>query len=82
MRRPKAGTRLVLETAFVRDVGVSVCVSAPETINYIHMILNLYNQLDKFVALRNITKLFMHECGLCNEACHDRNQSNKAMLAP
>ena len=31
-------------------VGLS-CVSAPEAINYIHVIFNLYNQLNKFVAL-------------------------------
>ena len=37
-------------------MSVCVCVSAPEAINYIHMILNLYNQLKKFVAFRNITK--------------------------
>ena len=30
---------------FVHDVSMSVCVSAPDTINYIHMILNMYNQL-------------------------------------
>ena len=42
-----------LEIAFVCKVGVSVyvCVSAPEAINYIHVIFNLYNQLNKFVAL-------------------------------
>ena len=43
-----------LKIAFVRDIGVRacVCVSAPEAINYIQvMIFNLYNQLNKFVAL-------------------------------
>ena len=40
-----------LKIAFVCDVGVCVCVSAPEAINYIHMIFYLYNQLNKFVAL-------------------------------
>ena len=42
-----------LEIAFVRKVGMSVCmcVSAPEATNNIHVILNLYNQLNKFVAL-------------------------------
>ena len=75
-----------LEIVFVRKVSmlvcVCVCVSAPKTINYIHVILHLYNQLNKFVAFRNIMKLSMHGCGLCNEACLDRNRSNKAMLAP
>ena len=58
----------------------NVCVSAPNAINYIHVILNLYNQLNKFVAFKNITKPSMHGCGLCNEARCDRNQPNKAML--
>ena len=72
-----------LEIAFVRDVSVFVCmcVSAPEAINYINMILNLYNQLNKFVAFRNVTKLSMHGHALYNEAHRDRNQPNKAMLA-
>ena len=68
-----------LEIAFVCKVGMSVCVPAPEDINYI---LNLYNQLNKFVVFRNITNLSMHGRGLCNKARRDRNQSNKAMLAP
>ena len=38
-------------------VCVRMCVSAPEAINYVHVIFNLYNQLDKFVAFRNVTKL-------------------------
>ena len=62
-------------------VYVRVCVR-PEAINYIHVILNLYNQLNKFVVFRNVTKLSMHGCGLCNEARCDKNQSNKAMLVP
>ena len=43
-----------LEIAFLRDVSMSVCVracvcvSTPEAINYIHMILYLHNQLNKF----------------------------------
>ena len=69
-----------LEIAFVRNVGM--CVSTPKAVNYIHVILNLYNQLNKFVAFRNTTKLSTHGRGLCNEARSDRNQSNKAMLAP
>ena len=32
-----------------------VCVPTPEAINYIHMIFNLYNQPNKFVAFRNVT---------------------------
>ena len=56
-----------------------MCVSAPEAINYIHMIFYLYNQLNKFIAFRNV---IMHGCGLCNEARRDKNQSNKAMLVP
>ena len=62
-------------------VCVHVCESAPEAINYIHVTLNLYNQLNKFVVFRNIMKLSMHRRGLCNEARRDKNQSNKAMLA-
>ena len=93
---PKDGARLVSWNCFCprcRYVCVCacacacmsacyMCVSAPEAINYIHMILNLYNQLNKFVAFRNITKLSIHGCSLCNEARRDRNQSSKAMLAP
>ena len=78
-----AGARLV---SFVREVSMRVCevsmrvcVSAPEAINYILVILNLYNQLNKFITFRNVTKLSMHGCGLCNEVRRDRNQSNKAM---
>ena len=70
-------------------VCVCVCVYAcvyvcfhPEAIKYIHVILSQYNQLSKFVAVKNITYLSMHGCGLYNETCHDRNQPNKAMLAP
>ena len=50
-------------------VCVCVCarVSAPEAINYIHVILNLYNQLNKFVMFRNVKKLSMHGRGLCNK---------------
>ena len=71
------------EIAFVRDVGMSVymCVH-PEAIIYIYVILKLYNQLNKFVAFRNIMKLSMHGCSLCNKAHCARNQSNKAMLVP
>ena len=58
-------------------VCTHVCV-CPEAINYIYVILNLYNQLNKFVTFRNVTKLSMHGNGLCNEARSDRNQSNKA----
>ena len=61
---------------------LSVCVSTPEAINYMHVILNLYNQLNKFVVFINVMKLSMHGRGLCNEARRNRNQSNKAMLVP
>ena len=62
---PAKGRRAwFLEIAFIREVGmrvcVCVCVSAPKAINNIHVILNLYNQLNKFVAFRNIMKLSMH----------------------
>ena len=60
---------------------VRACVCTPEAINYINVTLNLYNQLKKLVAFRNVTKLSMHGRGFCNEARRDRNQSNKAMLA-
>ena len=35
-----------------------MCVSTSNAINHICMILNLYNQLNKFVTFRNITKQF------------------------
>ena len=63
-------------------VPVPVPVPVPKAINYIHVILNMYNQLNKFVVFRNVMKLSMHERGLSNEARRDRNQSNKTMLAP
>ena len=66
----------------VMSVYLCVCVSAPEAINYIHVIFYLYNQLSKFVAFKNVTKLSIHGCGLFNKARRDRNQSNKTMLAP
>ena len=57
-----------LEITFFREVGmlvcVCLCVSDPEAINCIHVIFNLYNQLNKFVAFRNATKLSMHGRGL------------------
>ena len=40
-----------LEIVFVREVGMVVCVSAPKATINIHVILNLHNQLNKFVAL-------------------------------
>ena len=40
-------------------VCVRACVTAPKTINYIHLIFNLYNQLNKFVMFRNIMKQFL-----------------------
>ena len=71
-----------LRAWFLEIAFVGMCVSAPEVINYIHVILNLYNQLNKSLAFRNVTKLSMHGCSLCNEVCCDKNQINKAMLAP
>ena len=59
-------------------VRACVCVCTSKAINYILVMLHLYNQLNKFVAFR---KLSMHRHDLCNEAWHDRNQSNKAMLS-
>ena len=71
------GITWFLEIAFVHDVGMSVCMCVhPEGINYIQVILNLYNQLNKFVVFRNVTKLSIHGHGFCNEAHHDRDQSN------
>ena len=58
-------------------MSLCVCVFTPEAINYIHVILNLYNQLNKFVAFRNIiAKFSMHGRGL-----YDKNQPNKAVSA-
>ena len=59
-----------------------VCVSAPEAINYSHVIFNLYNQLNKFVVFRNVMKHSMYGRGHCNEARCDRNQPNKDILVP
>ena len=50
--------KLTLGTVFKPGEGrrapdflkLCVCVSAPEAINYIHVILNQYNQLNKFVT--------------------------------
>ena len=84
--QPLAGVRLVSWNCFCLQrqyVCLRVCVSAPEAIKYNHVIFNLYNQLNKFIAFRNVTKLSMHGRGhCCNEARHDRNQPNKAILAP
>ena len=76
-----------VEIAFVREVGVCVCLCMcmcppPKAINFIHVILTLYNQLNKFVVFRNVTMLSMYGRGLCSKAHRDRNQSNKAMLVP
>ena len=45
-----------LEIALIRDVSMCVCVSTSKAINYIHVILNLFKQLNKFVMLINIMK--------------------------
>ena len=58
------------------DVVMYVCV-CPEAINDIHVTFNLYNQLNKFVVFRNVMKLSIHGCGLSNDVCCNRNQSNK-----
>ena len=74
LKQAHAGQRPVcawfLEIAFVRKVDMLVCVVCPQgyKINYILMIFNLYNQLNKFIAFRNVTKLSMHGRGLCKEA--------------
>ena len=68
--KPGARHSWFLEIAFVCEVSVRVCVcmcvSAPKAINYIHVILKLYNQLNNFVAFRNVMKLSMHGYGHCN----------------
>ena len=53
-----------LEIAFVCDVGICVCVCACTCVSALEAILNLYNQLNKFVAFRNVMKLSMHGHGL------------------
>ena len=57
LNQARASQRLActwfLEITFVHEVGVCVCVSTLKVINYIHVILNLYNQLNKFVAFKN-----------------------------
>ena len=52
------------------------------TINYIHVILNQFNQLNKFVAFRNVWSFLCTGVAIvcCNEARCDRNQPNKAIL--
>ena len=59
---------------------VFVYVSAPEAIDYIHVIFNLYKQLNKFVMFINIMKQLYIWCGHCNKVCCDIKQLNKAML--
>ena len=39
---------------------ICVCVSALKAINYIHMILNMYNQLNKFVMFINVMKATLY----------------------
>ena len=58
--QPKASACLVSKKiAFVHNTGMCMCVSTPKAINYIHMIFNLYNQLNNFVTFRNVTKQFI-----------------------
>ena len=40
------------------DVCVCACVSAPESINYIHVIMNLYIKLSKFATFGKVTNQF------------------------
>ena len=68
------------EIAFVRDVGMCVCPPQGYKLHSRDINFDLYNQLNKFVAFRNVTK-FIHGRGHCNEASHDKNQPNKAILA-
>ena len=73
-----------LEIAFVHDVGMCMCMCAcvcPRGYKLHSCDMNLYNQLNKSVAFRNVMKPSIYGRGLCNEAHRDRNQSNKAMLA-
>ena len=81
-----AGQRLArswfLEIAFVHDVGMSacVCVCLPQAYKQHSRDIKPYNQLNKFVAFKNVTKLSMHGRDHCNEAHRDRNQANKLIL--
>ena len=54
-------------------------VSPPQAINYIHVIFNLYNQLNKFVAFRNVTKFLW--TGVAFVTKHVVTET-KVMLAP
>ena len=71
-RRP-AHTWLLLSTMLV---CVCVCVCLSVCLSVCPEAMNLYDQLNKFVAFRNLIKLSMHWHDLCNEALCDRNQSN------
>ena len=58
-----------LKIAFVQEVGTYVCV--PKAINYIHMILNMYNKVQgKFYYFSKylVTKCVMTETKLRNKA--------------
>ena len=59
-----------------------MCVSTPQGYKLHSHDIEPVQPAEQFVAFRNVTKLSMYGCGLCNEARRDRNQSNKAMLAP
>ena len=47
---------MLIQLAFICEVNM--CVSIPEAINYIDVILNLYIKASKFATLRNIMKQF------------------------
>ena len=51
----KGKIRVWYGTLLLSTTSVCLCVSALEAINYINMILNLYNQLNKFVVFRNLS---------------------------
>ena len=69
--------------AFVCEVGMCVracvCVCVRPRGYKLHS--RDIEQLNKFVAFKNVTKLSMHGRGHCNEAHRDRSQPNKAILA-
>ena len=47
---------------------------------YVLWCVTFLNLIKSFIVFRNVMKLPMHGYGHCNEARHDRNQPNKAML--
>ena len=55
-----------------------MCVPTLEAINYIHMILNLYNKLSKFVTFQHVMKQI---CPWVRNEAHHENQPNKSILS-